>query len=87
MRCWFEFDAISAACDITSFAPPSSPTAPLEYDINGTDLTLTIPSWTGSCDYTETLTFSPNLDSYSWISIAGRIVTISASDSSLHGTS
>ena len=85
MRYWIDFD--DGSCDVASFAAPSSPTDPLDYDIGGTDLTFNIPSWTNSCGYTESLTFTPDLASYAWITVTGRTVTISSSDTSFHGTS
>ena len=84
MRYWVDFDG---GCDLTSFAAQSSPTDPLAYDIGGPGLTLNIPSWTGSCGYTETLSFSPNLSSYPWISVLTRTITVSSTDTSLYGTS
>ena len=84
MRYWIDF---SDSCDVTGFAAPSSPTDPLAYEIGGPDSTLNIPSWTNSCGYTESLTFTPDLASYAWITVTGRTVTISSSDTSFHGMS
>ena len=51
--------------------------------------TFDIDPWTQApCTYTETLTFSPDLASISWISVSGRTITVDPFyGSHLHGTS
>ena len=75
-------------CPSTTLTAPTSP-APYTFDIGGTDYNWTIGTWTQEpgCSFTETLTFSPDLASYPWISVSTRTVTISTSDTSLHGIS
>ena len=77
---------ISSACTIATFTAPTS-AGTLTHKIGTGDQTLTIPAWTqqdsggSACSYTETLTFSPALSGYSWISVSGRVVTINSSSS------
>ena len=82
--------SVNAVCsDPTTLSPPSSPT-PYTYSIGASAYTFTIGAWTQGtdCTFTETLTFSPDLTTLSWVSFdsATRTVTISSSDTSLHAT-
>ena len=74
--------------DPTTLTPPSSPST-YTFDIGGSDYSFTIDAWTQGvdCNFSETLTFSPDLSTLAWISELSRTVTISTSDLSLHGTS
>ena len=83
----FEID-FNALCTSTTLTAPSSPST-YTFNIGGSDYSWTIGAWTqdAGCSFTETLSFAPDLANYTWISVNGRIVSISTSDTALHGTS
>ena len=77
-------------CTVTTFTAPTSPTNPILYTIDASDFAsssdsdnpLAIGVWTqtdaegATCGFTETLTFSPALASYStWIKQTDRTIT------------
>ena len=78
------FNAV-VVCAPSSFTNPSA--SDLTYNINTGSSTFTIPAYTqnNGCTYTETLTISPN--NISWLSLSGRTVSITETNTASHGTS
>ena len=69
-----------------TLTPPPSPD-PYDFAIGEYNYTWSIPAWTyDHCFFTETLSFAPDLNTIPWISVSGRTVTISTSDTLLHET-
>ena len=82
--------AANGACsDPTTLTAPASPSA-YSFNIDASDYSWTIPAWTqgADCTFTETLTFSPALSGYNWISVSGRVVTLTSGSIGIsdHGT-
>ena len=76
----------NAACsDPTTLTAPSNPSA-YTYIIGSGAYTWTVPAYTQGtdCTFTEILTMSP---SAAWISISGRVITVTSTDTALHNTS
>lgn len=76
---------VNALCDPTGFAVPSSALSDMTFTIDGSSnpQTRTIPAFEQStCNYAETITFSPDLSGFVWISYnsATRVVTVDSTD-------
>ena len=51
---------------------------------------ITIDAYTHDgvgCSYTDSLSFSPDLNTLDWVSVSDRTITIDTADSTLHATS
>ena len=82
--------SLNNPCTDTTLVAPSSPSA-YTFNIDASDYTWTIPAWTqqDGCSHTETLTFSPALSGYNWISVSSRTMTLTSGSIGIsdHGTS
>ena len=78
---------MASACTIATFTAPADK-GTVTHKIGTSATTFTIPAWVqkdgsnNACSYTETLTFSPALSGKNYISVSGRVISISSSSSS-----
>lgn len=71
----------------TTLTAPANPSV-TSYQIGTTAVTWNVPAYTQGldCTFTETLTLTRSPTSATWVTLTGRTIQISTTDTSLHGT-